>query len=158
MNAALPTVLVVDDRPNMLRLLQKVLRNDARVLVAGSGTEAIVTLRNESIAVVVCDLKMPDVDGIEVLRASKQLRPHAEFILMTAHASVATAVDAVRLGAYDYLLKPFEPEAVRTVVLRAQPFRCGAARGISYRGRGHRDAGGFGGPIPTHARARRTGS
>ena len=119
MIAALPTVLVVDDRPNMLRLLQKVLRGDARVVVAGSGAEAIESLRKLSVSVVVCDLKMPDVDGIEVLRASKQLRPEAEFILMTAHASVATAVDAMRLGAYDYLLKPFEPEAVRTVVLRA---------------------------------------
>lgn len=119
MTAALPTVLVVDDRPNMLRLLQKVLRHDARVLTAGSGAEAVEALRGASVAVVVCDLKMPDIDGIEVLRASKQLRPEAEFILMTAHASVATAVDAMRLGAYDYLLKPFEPEAVRAVVLRA---------------------------------------
>lgn len=119
MSTALPTVLVVDDRPNMLRLLQKVLAHDARVLVAERGSQAIDTLREQSVAVIVCDLRMPDVDGLEVLRASKQLRPEAEFILMTAHGSVATAVDAMRLGAYDYVMKPFEPEAVRAVVLRA---------------------------------------
>ena len=119
MSAALPTVLVVDDRPNMLRLLQKVLGRDAQVVVAERGGQAIEVLRQAPVAVVVCDLKMPDVDGLEVLRASKQLRPDAEFILMTAHGSVATAVDAMRLGAYDYLMKPFDPEAVRAVVLRA---------------------------------------
>ena len=119
MNAPLPTVLVVDDRPNMLRLLQKVLGRDARVVIANRGGQAIEVLRGSPVAVVVCDLKMPDVDGLDVLRASKQLQPEAEFILMTAHGSVATAIDAMRLGAYDYLMKPFEPEAVRTVVLRA---------------------------------------
>ena len=119
MSAALPIVLVVDDRPNMLRLLQKVLGRDAQVVVAERGGQAIELLRQMPVAVVVCDLKMPDVDGLEVLRASKQLRPDAEFILMTAHGSVANAVDAMRLGAYDYLMKPFEPESVRAVVLRA---------------------------------------
>ncbi len=119
MSQTLPIVLVVDDRPNMLRLLQKVLKRDARVLAAHGGSEAIRMLESEAISVVICDLKMPDIDGIEVLKASKELRPDAQFILMTAYASVATAVDAMRLGAYDYLTKPFEPEAVRAVVLRA---------------------------------------
>ena len=119
MSQPLPIVLVVDDRPNMLRLLQKVLKRDARVLAAHGGSEAIHMLQAEPISVVICDLKMPDIDGIEVLKASKELRPDAQFILMTAYGSVATAVDAMRLGAYDYLTKPFEPEAVRAVVLRA---------------------------------------
>jgi two-component system response regulator HydG len=119
MERSLPTVLVVDDRSNMLRLMQKVLRRDARVLTVERGMEAIRVLEAERAAVVLCDLKMPDVDGLEVLRATKQLRPETEFILMTAHGSVSTAVDAMRLGAYDYLTKPFEPEAARAVVLRA---------------------------------------
>ncbi len=119
MDRSLPTVLVVDDRSNMLRLMQKVLRRDARVLIAERGMEAIRILEAEPAAVVLCDLKMPDVDGLEVLRATKQLRPETEFILMTAHGSVSTAVDAMRLGAYDYLIKPFEPEVARAVVLRA---------------------------------------
>jgi two-component system response regulator HydG len=73
----------------------------------------------EPVAVVLCDLKMPDTDGLEVLRACRQLRPEAEFILMTAYGSVGTAVDAMRLGAYDYLTKPFDPEVARAAVLRA---------------------------------------
>ena len=119
MDRSLPTVLVVDDRSNMLRLMQKVLRRDARVLTAERGMEAIRLLEAERPSVVLCDLKMPDVDGLEVLRAAKQLRPETEFILMTAHGSVSTAVDAMRLGAYDYLTKPCEPEVARAAVLRA---------------------------------------
>ena len=114
-----PVVLVVDDHPNMVKLLDKVLRREARVLRAASGREAIRMLETEPVSVVVADLRMPDVDGLDVLRACKRLRPQAEFVLMTAYASVPTAVDALRLGAYDYLTKPFDPEVARAVVLRA---------------------------------------
>lgn len=115
----LPTVLVVDDKKNMLRLMAKVLKADAQVLTASSGSEAVRILGERSIDVVLCDLRMPDLDGIEVLKLCKKLRTQTEFVLMTAYASVGTAVDALRLGAYDYLTKPFEPEAARAVVLRA---------------------------------------
>jgi two-component system response regulator HydG len=115
----LPLVLVVDDKSNMVRLMAKVLRADARVRTANRGAEALRILENESVDVVLSDLRMPDMDGIEVLKRCKQLRPEAEFILMTAYASVTTAIEALRLGAYDYLTKPFEPEEARAVVLRA---------------------------------------
>jgi two-component system response regulator HydG len=62
---------------------------------------------------------MPDMDGLEVLKQCKQLQPGAEFILMTAYASVPTAIEALQLGAYDYLVKPFDPESARAVVLKA---------------------------------------
>jgi len=114
-----PRVLVVDDKRNMVRLMKKVLRKDAAVSGATAGRDAIAALEAEEFDVVLCDLKMPDVDGIEVLRACTQLRPNTEFILMTAYASVDTAVEALRLGAYDYLTKPFDPEAGRRVVLQA---------------------------------------
>jgi len=119
MTTSRPTVLVVDDKVNMTRLLAKVLRRDAHVRTAASGGEALRVLAAEPVDVVLCDLKMPDMDGLEVLRACKRLRPGTQFVLMTAYASVGTAVDAMRLGAYDYLAKPFEPDAARTVVLRA---------------------------------------
>ncbi|MEB2313579.1 MAG: sigma-54 dependent transcriptional regulator [Sorangiineae bacterium] len=115
----LPTVLVVDDRPNMLRLLQKVLKHDARVLLAGGGREALGVLEREPVSVVLADLRMPDVDGLAVLKECKRLRPGAEFILMTAYATVPNAVEALRAGAYDYLTKPFDPALARAVVLRA---------------------------------------
>lgn len=114
-----PVVLVVDDKRNMVRLMAKVLRQDATVRTAESGADALRVLASESVDVVLCDLKMPDMDGLDVLRACKRLQPGAEFVLMTAFASVGTAVEALRLGAYDYLTKPFEPDAARAVVLRA---------------------------------------
>jgi len=115
----LPAVLVVDDHTNMLRLMTKVLSADARVLTAHSGREAIELLSRETINVVLADLNMPEVDGLEVLRACKRLQPDAELVLMTAYASVPSAIEALRLGAFEYLTKPFEPEAAREAVLRA---------------------------------------
>lgn len=114
-----PQVLVVDDRENMVRLLEKVLRMDATVHTATSGTEALAALQAHSISVVICDLRMPDMTGIDVLRACKRLPVAPEFILMTAYASVPTAIEAMREGAFDYITKPFEPESLRAVVLSA---------------------------------------
>ena len=86
------TVLVVDDKKNMLSLMKKVLRGDARVLTAERGLDALKILEAEPVDVVLCDLRMPDMDGVEVLKLCKRVRPQAEFILMTAYASVGTAV------------------------------------------------------------------
>ena len=119
MSAERPTLLVVDDKRNMTRLMAKVMKNDANVLTADQGAEALRILASQPIDVVLCDLKMPDMDGLDVLRACRRLRPEAEFILMTAYATVGTAVEALKLGAYDYLSKPFEPDAARVVLLRA---------------------------------------
>lgn len=114
-----PTVLVVDDKANMLSLASKVLRKNARVLTASSGEQAVRVLEHEEVAVVVCDLRMPQMDGLEVLRVCRSVQPRAAFVLMTAFATVPTAVEAMKLGAYDYVTKPFQPEELRAVVLRA---------------------------------------
>jgi two-component system, NtrC family, response regulator HydG len=114
-----PNILVVDDRENMLHLIDKVLRGDAVIRTASSGTEAVQILETRRVAAVVCDLRMPDMSGIDVLRISKRLQPAAEFVLMTAYASVPTAIEAMREGAYDYVTKPFEPDNLRAIVLRA---------------------------------------
>jgi two-component system response regulator HydG len=117
--SSIPTVLIVDDKPNMVSLLAKVLRREARVLRATSGAAAVQVLGEEPVQVVVCDLRMPDMDGLAVLDATKRLQPNAQFVLMTAYATVASAVEAMRRGAYDYVTKPFDPEDVRQVVCRA---------------------------------------
>lgn len=113
------TFLIVDDKRNMLSLMAKVLKNEGNVYTAGNGAEALRILASEPVDAILCDLQMPDMDGLSVLKASKRLRPEAEFILMTAYATVGTAVEALKLGAYDYLTKPFEPEDARSVLLRA---------------------------------------
>ncbi|MEQ8572015.1 MAG: sigma-54 dependent transcriptional regulator [Deltaproteobacteria bacterium] len=114
-----PTLLVVDDKKNMTRLMAKVMKADAIVCTADSGAEALRILASRHVDAVLCDLRMPDMDGLDVLRACRRLRPQAEFVLMTAYATVGTAVEALKLGAYDYLTKPFEPDVARNVLLRA---------------------------------------
>ncbi len=116
---ALPTVLVVDDKANMLTLLAKVLGADARVLKATSGAAAIRLVTENEIDCVVCDLRMPDLDGLAVLDAVRRIRPQAQFILMTAYGSVPSAIDAMRRSAFDYVTKPLEPNELRATVLRA---------------------------------------
>ncbi len=87
----LSTVLVVDDKKNMLSLMKKVLRADARVLTAERGLDALKILEAEPVDVVLCDLRIPDMDGVEVLKLCKRVRPQAEFILMTAPANMLPA-------------------------------------------------------------------
>ncbi|MFT3772629.1 MAG: sigma-54 dependent transcriptional regulator [Minicystis sp.] len=114
-----PTVLVVDDKANMLALLTKVLGKSARVLTARGVRTALELLEKETITVVLCDLRMNDGDGLEVLRAVRTRRSGVPFILMTAYATVPTAVQAMREGAYDYVTKPFDPDELRALVERA---------------------------------------
>lgn len=114
-----PTVLVVDDKPNFLSLLVKVLGSDADVVTARGVREALRALRAHPPAAVVCDLKMPDGDGMDVLRALRASGSAAPFILMTAYGTVPTAVQAMREGAWDYVTKPFDPDVLRGLVLRA---------------------------------------
>lgn len=113
------TVLVVDDRPNVLGLIRRVLTDEVRVLTAGCGRDALDVLAGQPVSVVLCDLRMPDMEGLEVLRECKRSRPATEFIVMTAYASVSSAVEALRLGAYDYITKPFEPDSLRDTIRRA---------------------------------------
>ena len=114
-----PTVLVVDDKPNFLSLLVKVLGSDAEVVTARGVREALRALQTHPPAAVVCDLKMPDGDGMDVLRALRASKSAAPFILMTAYGTVPTAVQAMREGAWDYVTKPFDPDVLRGLVLRA---------------------------------------
>lgn len=114
-----PAVLVVDDKPNFLSLLTKVLGPEFRVVCAKGARQAIESLRASPPDVVVCDLRMPDGDGLEVLRALRGSGSEAPFVLMTAYATVPTAVQAMREGAYDYITKPFDPDELKALVLRA---------------------------------------
>ena len=114
-----PTVLVVDDKANMLAMLTKVLGKSARVVTARGARTALELLETEPVTVVLCDLRMNDGDGLEVLRSVRVHRPGVPFILMTAYATVPTAVQAMREGAYDYVTKPFDPDELRALVERA---------------------------------------
>ncbi len=112
-------ILVVDDKPNMRRLLASTLHDLGEVVQADGGRRAIELIGQTRFDVVVTDIKMPDVDGHEVLRASRKLDRPPEVILMTGHGTLESAIEALRDGAFDYVKKPFDPDRIREVVERA---------------------------------------
>jgi two-component system response regulator AtoC len=114
-----PRVLVVDDKENMLKLFAKILVEGYEVTTAGDGARALALLASEEFDVVVTDIRMPGAGGFEVLRAVKARAPSTEVVMMTGYANVADAVQAMKGGAYDYLEKPFDPDAAALVVARA---------------------------------------
>ena len=114
-----PTVLVVDDKPNMLSLISKILSPDANVVTARGVQAALATIGTVRPNVVLCDLRMPDGDGLEVLQGLRASGVSGLFILMTAYGSVSMAVRAMREGVIDIVTKPFDPDRLRAVVLQA---------------------------------------
>ncbi|PYM60920.1 MAG: hypothetical protein DMD79_14475 [Candidatus Rokuibacteriota bacterium] len=106
---ALPSVLVVDDEEAVRELLAEVLGNwGYRVAVASTAREAIELLRNQLFEVAVCDIHMPDTNGIELLRQMKRHDPSLEVLMMTGDATVPTTRETLKLGAFDYLPKPLD--------------------------------------------------
>lgn len=112
-------LLVADDKRNMLQLLERILSQHHRVDVAEDGASALQAIAQHEYDVVLTDLRMPGADGFAVVRAAKERAPATEVIIMTGFASVDSAVEAMRLGAYDYLQKPFDPDDVVLLVARA---------------------------------------
>jgi DNA-binding NtrC family response regulator len=112
-------ILVVDDEEIVRESLSGWLRKDGySVESISDGRGAIDALRAGRAAIVLLDLKMPGMDGLQVLEEARRLRPETVFVLMTAYATVDTAVAAMKLGAYDYLVKPFDPEELSVLVQR----------------------------------------
>jgi len=112
-----PRILIVDDEPSMRDMLRIVLRRDGfDVLLAANGAEAIATLENERVDLLLSDIRMPDVGGVDVLRAAKALNRDIIAFMMTAFASTDSAVEAMRLGAVDYFTKPFNMDELRLKV------------------------------------------
>ena len=106
--AAVGTILVVDDEPELCQALSRLLsRNGYHVLTAGNGEEALEVLRQESVPLVLSDLMMPRMGGVELLKAAKVISPATEFVIVTGHGTIETAVEAMKLGAYDFVEKPF---------------------------------------------------
>jgi len=113
-------VLVVDDEKSMRDLLSITLEKEGyEVLTAAGGEAAIEALRRDTTDAVITDLRMPKVDGLQVLRAAKEISPDVAVIVITAVASTETAVEAMKLGAYDYITKPFKLDEVSLIVRNA---------------------------------------
>jgi DNA-binding NtrC family response regulator len=116
---AAPTVLVVDDEESVRQSMQRTLRATCRVLEAPDAATALETLRRHAVDVVILDMRLPDMPGIELLGPIRALDDSIEIILVTAVKEVRVAVEAMKLGAYDYLTKPFDVDELRTLVGRA---------------------------------------
>ena len=114
------TILVVDDDPGHRAALTKTLAKEGyEVHAVGSGAAALEFIRQEFVNLILTDLKMPQMDGVQLLKAAKTLYPEIEVILMTAFGTVNTAVEAMQEGAYHYIEKPLKSAEVRAVVAHA---------------------------------------
>ncbi len=115
-----PTVLVVDDEPSNLASIEKIFQRDGmRVLTADGAKAALDVVRTHRVQVILTDLMMPGVTGLELLRAIKQLSPDTEVVVMTAYGTVETAVQAMRDGAYDFVEKPLKRMTIVKSVRKA---------------------------------------
>jgi two-component system response regulator HydG len=115
-----PTVLVVDDERGIVESLQRVFeREGLRALTADGGGAALDILRREPVSVLLTDLLMPGMSGLDLLKASRSVSPETETILMTAYGTVENAVEAMKQGAYDFVTKPIKRAHVVRAVLKA---------------------------------------
>jgi len=113
-------VLLVDDEEEFVETLaQRLEVREFDVTTALNGADALERLEDKEIDLVILDLQMPGVDGIAVLRKIKELKPLIEVIMLTGHATVETAIEGMKLGAFDFLIKPTETEELVEKINRA---------------------------------------
>lgn len=113
----MPNILIVDDEQSYRQLLTLVFEGDGhQIRTATNGREAIELIKSEPADLVITDVRMPDMDGIELLRSAREFQPDIGIVLMTAFASVETAREAFKLGADDFIQKPFDVEELKLIV------------------------------------------
>jgi len=106
-------VLVVDDEKDFLEMtVKRMKKRNIECEGVESGEEAISKIQHEKFDVVLLDVKMPGMDGVETLREIKRIRPLTEVVMLTGHASVESGVEGMKLGAFDYLMKPIELDSL----------------------------------------------
>jgi len=113
-----PSLLIVDDELGARQSLEVILEDDYRVLSAVNGQEALEILQREAIDLVLLDVNMPDMDGLKVLQKIKEQDEEIDVIMVSALNLARKAADAIKLGAYDYITKPYEPEDILSTVNR----------------------------------------
>lgn len=110
-------ILVIDDEPGVCDILKKILEQEKyTVFTATSGARALNLLKKESVELILLDIKMPRMDGIKFLQALRKKNKNVVVIVLTAHATLGTAREAMELGAYDYITKPFDAHFVINMV------------------------------------------
>ncbi|MEN6440439.1 MAG: response regulator [Syntrophobacter sp.] len=113
-------VLIVDDEPDFLEtIVKRLLKRQVDATGAGSGEEALEVLKTQSFDVVILDVRMPGMDGIETLKEIKRKSPLTEVIMLTGHASVESGVQGMQFGAFDYVVKPADFDELMEKVSQA---------------------------------------
>src|SRR5690242_19879452 len=113
-------LLVVDDELGMRQFLTHLFQREGHVVrVAENGRQALAQIKEQPPDLIISDIRMPDMGGVELLRAARELLPEVEIIMMTAFANVDTAREAFLLGAYDFVQKPFDNDLLKETVTRA---------------------------------------
>ena len=105
----MPKILVIEDEAAIRRVLGKILReeNDTYIVdEAEDGQQGLDKIKNDDYDLVLCDIKMPKLDGVEVLEAVKKFKPEIPFVMISGHGDLETAINTMRLGAFDYISKP----------------------------------------------------
>src|SRR3712207_1359509 len=117
-------ILVVDDERSTLDAVSTILRREGHeVLTVTSGHEALAQLQTEEVGLLLTDVKMPHMDGLTLLRHVKAHQPDIVVVMMSGHQDVTSAVEAMKAGAFDYLLKPFSKEDILRTVQKALAHR-----------------------------------
>ncbi|MBP8802505.1 MAG: sigma-54-dependent Fis family transcriptional regulator [Kiritimatiellae bacterium] len=128
----MPKILIVDDEARILLLLQSLLKaNGYDVVTAKDGNSALDAVKSDTFDLVITDLRMSPMDGLELFKEIKKLQPDLPVILLTAYASVETAIEALKNGAFDYLSKPFKVDEMLDIVKRAVESSKNAAAAVA---------------------------
>ena len=123
-NPSQGNILVVDDEPELKTILvESILKQGYEVTGCSSAVKALAAMREQNFDLLLTDLMMPEMDGIALLRATLEIDPHVVGIMMTGQGTIQTAVDAMKLGAFDYVLKPFRMQTLMPVLTRAMNVR-----------------------------------
>ena len=126
-------ILLVDDEEIMLKYLSRFLiKKGFDISTAMNGNEALEKIKKQDFIVVLLDVLMPGMDGIETLREIKKIKPMTEVIMLTGHASVQVAMQGMKLGAFDYLIKPFDQDKLLTKLQMAREKRIFKEKGIDF--------------------------
>ena len=124
-------VLIIDDEPGSIEAFRAILKDDYKVLFATVAQEGLKIIAEEDIQLVLLDVIMPEMDGITALRKIREMDNSLTVIMVTATKSIKTAVEAMKLGAFDYLAKPFEVNEAKLIIRRAMQNRA-LARELEY--------------------------
>jgi len=118
------SILIIDDEKNIRDVLDILLQAEGyKVTLADGGVEGIEILKKDIFDLIITDIKMPYVDGFQILKSTKELSPDTDVVLITAYGTTESAIEAMKLGAYDYIQKPFKMDEIRLVVKKAMERR-----------------------------------